>query len=287
MTSGKSHITPFRKLVLENIDIPKRLDRLVPSGFQRIGSIAILNLPRDLKPYEKGIAELILKSFSYVRTVCSRTGTIKGELRKPSVRVIAGEKNTLTTHKENGCVFRIDVSRVMFSKGNLAERGRLPGIVKDGEIVVDMFAGIGYFTIPIAKLASPKKVYAIEKNPDAFALLSENLVLNNVDDIVEAIQGDCRKMRIKEKADRVIMGYLPGTYKYLDAAFSFLRPSGGVIHFHDTFHERELWSKPEDILRNHAEKNGFIMKRISFRRKVKEYAPRVYHIVVDAEFAKT
>ncbi len=278
----------FREIVRKKLEkkVPKENLALIPSGFQRIGKIAILNLPEELHKHKRMIGNAVLKNFSYVKTVCMRTGSITGELREPRVKIIAGEKTTVTTHRENKCVYKIDVARLMFSKGNLLERGRLPNIVRKGETVVDMFAGIGYFSIPIAKLAKPARVFAIDKNPVAMEYMKENIRLNKVGDRMVPVFGDCMVVRFGDIGDRIIMGFLPKTYEFLPAAFEALKPEGGVIHYHDTFAKEELWEKPIQILETSGFKHGYVLERVTYKNIVKEYAPNIFHVILDAEFRK-
>ncbi len=278
----------FRELVQDKLRkrVTEEILDLVPAGFQRIGSIAILNLPEELHRNKRMIGNAVLKNFPYVKTVCMRTGSISGEFREPRVKIIAGEKNTVTIHRENRCVYKIDVARLMFSKGNLLERGRLPSIVRKGETIVDMFAGIGYFSIPIAKLAKPAKVFAIDKNPVAIEYLKENIRLNKIGDRMVPMLGDCREVRFGDIGDRIVMGFLPKTYEFLPAAFEALKPEGGVIHYHDIFAKEELWEKPVHILETSGFKHGYVLERITYKNIVKEYAPNVFHVVLDAEFSK-
>jgi tRNA wybutosine-synthesizing protein 2 len=283
--SPKRRAREFRELILDNLDIPGSKVQYLPRGFQRIGHIVILKLHPEVSSFARDIAELVLGEFPYARTVCL-AGDVSGELREPSVRYIAGEKGTETTHQENYCRFMLDVAKVMFSKGNLSERGRIPRLVKHGEVVADLFAGIGYFSIPIAKNSMPGHVYSIEKNPSSFQYLKENIRLNGVQAVVTPILGDCRKVKLGSIADRVIMGYLPETRHYLPFAFGSLKPGGGTIHYHDNFHESELWEKPIRILETNGFRAGYELKRISRMAKVKEYSPMVYHAVLDAEFVK-
>lgn len=275
----------LRKLILDNLDISESLQACLPRGFQRIGHIVILKLHPEVQDLAPEIAGLILDEFSYVKTVCLSSG-VSGELRKPVVRYLAGEKRTETTHQENHCKFKLDVTRVMFSKGNLLERGRVPKLVRSGETVADLFAGIGYFSIPIACNSEPGQVYSIEKNPSSFRYLKENIRLNRVQSTVAPILGDCREVNLGSIADRVLMGYLPNTREFLPAAFAALKPEGGIIHYHDNFHESELWDKPLEILESSAFRYGYSLKRVTHKAVVKEHSPRVYHVVLDAEFEK-
>lgn len=273
---------PGLRDVLEKMGIPKEK---IPRGFQRIGDIIILNLPRDLGEHYRDVGEAVLREFPGVKTVCVRLGGIEGEFREPSVRVIAGG-GTVTEHRENNCVFKLDVSKIMFSKGNVSERGRIPGLVKEGETILDMFAGIGYFSIPIGKSGKAKRIIAIEKNPTAFGFLKENVKLNGIGGI-EAVLGDCMDIckGLGRIADRVIMGYLPGTYEFLPSAFSVLKPKG-VIHYHDVFKEQDLWDRPLQVLGNQAEKAGLRLDKVLYKGVVKGYAPGIKHAVVDGEFSK-
>jgi tRNA wybutosine-synthesizing protein 2 len=275
----------FRELLKERLRDRISEDKLefLPSGFQRIGNIIIVNLKPELKQFREDIGETVLDCFRDIKTVCNRFDKVRGQTRSPSIEVIAGE-GTETVHTENGCFYKIDVAKLMFAKGNVRERGRLPLLVKPGETIVDMFCGLGYFTIPIAKFAKPKKIYAIDINPLAIDFLKENIKLNLVS-CVETILGNCRTVSLPEKAGRIIMGYLPRTYEFLPAAVGFLK-NNGVIHYHDTFRENELWEKPKKILEEQAQKAGYWLDKISYKTVVKQFAPRVYHVVLDCKFRK-
>ena len=252
-------------------------------GFQTIGGIAILKpglSQEDAQTQARGI----LKKIPRIKAVYRHSGPISGPLRTPKVSWVAGERNPVTVHKENGCLYRLDVTKVMFSKGNVLERARLPKLVKPEETIADMFAGIGYFSIPLGKFSPAKKIYAIELNPISFGFLKENIRLNKLEGRIAPILGDCRKARLPEKADRIVMGYLPETYEFLPAAFRLLNPNG-IIHYHDSFRKEELWEKSESILREFAGKAGFRPIRME-KRVVKQYAPGIFHVVIDAEFRK-
>ncbi len=244
----------------------------LPSSYQIIGKIFLAKLDLS-KPEKKKFAKAVFSLLPYIETVCEIKG-IKGELREPIVKKIAG-LSTTTIHKEHGIVYKLDVSKLMFSKGNVYERKRLLPLVKKSEIVVDMFAGIGYFSLPIAKKV--KKVYAIEKNPTAFRYLKENIKLNRLNNVIPLLS-DCRKVKIKEKADHVLMGYFPHTEKFLPYAKSFAK---GIIHFHNTYRKDELWNKPLTHIRKVIPKAKILKKKI-----VKSVAPNIYHVVLDIQINK-
>jgi len=251
---------------------------LLPAGFNRIGHVIILWLPQKLLPRKQEIAQALLR-IKGVRTVAIRAGTVAGRFREPHVSVIAGDHTTETVHKENGCVFKLDVGRVMFSLGNVFERARVTGLVQPGEVVVDMFAGIGQFSIPIAKQARPSKVYAIELNPVAYQYLQENVRLNRVGHLVQPVLGDCMDVAPRGVADRVVMGMLHVTHEYLPLAVQVLKPSGGVIHYHESVPSELRFERPVKRILGAA---GGREVEILSKRLVKRYAPGVDHVVIDA-----
>lgn len=251
---------------------------LLPAGFDRIGHVAILSLPPRLmhKSAEVGQALLRLKG---VRTVALK-GEVTGRYRRPQLKIIAGERLTETIHREHGCTFKLDISKVMFSVGNLYERGRIAKLVRPGETVVDLFAGVGQFSIPVARHAKPRKVYAIELNPIAYGYLCENIRLNRVGGVVKPLLGDCGKVAPRGVADRVIMGILHVTHEYLPLAIQVLKPSGGVIHYHESVPSRLRFERPVERILAAA---GGRKVEVLNKRLVKRYAPGVDHVVIDAK----
>ncbi len=264
--------------------IPDKKLCSLPSGFQRIGDIIILSIPKELEKYSGEIGGAVLKHFG-VRTVCARTGGIGGEMRIPQVRVIAGDGSE-TVHKENGCLYKIDTVKLMFSKGNVKERGRVARLVESGETVIDMFAGIGYFSIPIARGCPGCRVISMELNSTAVRYLRENRKLNRAGNI-RIVSGDCRKLSklFQGRADRIIMGYLPGTHKFLPSAFEMLGKEG-TVHYHDVFREAELWKRPLQILESYGKRAGYVIEKVLYRGKVKQFAPRMWHVVLDVKFRR-
>lgn len=210
-----------------------------------------------------------------------RLGRIKGIQREPDVEVVLGE-GTETVHRENHCQYKLDVARIMWSKGNTTERKRMGLLVRPGETVVDLFAGIGYFTIPMAVHANPLKIYAVEINPVAHGYLSENIELNHVQDVVEPILGNCRDVAPRNIADRVLMGYIGNTDEYLDVAMEVIK-NEGIIHYHESVPDKLKYIRPADRLRKAA--NDFDVDILN-QRIIKPYSPGVYHMVVDAKIYK-
>lgn len=163
--------------------------RRLPANKQKIGDILIVTVPADLSHKKEEIGKLLLLTDAKARLVLNDRG-IAGPLRIPTRELIASRPGTSvsteTIHKENGCRFKLDVTEIMFSKGNLEEKRNLAAECS-GETVVDMFAGIGYFSVPIAVYSRPPRLIAIEINPVSYGYLCENIRLNRVEDIIEPI----------------------------------------------------------------------------------------------------
>ncbi|RLG06522.1 MAG: class I SAM-dependent methyltransferase family protein, partial [Thaumarchaeota archaeon] len=214
--------------------LPEVDPELLPSHAKIIGGVALLRLRPELDKLEEEIGRLLLE-FYRVKAVYRVYGVI-GIERRPIIKHLVGEEVREIIHREYGYCFKLDLTRLMLCLGNSFERLRMAALTRDGEVVLDMFAGVGQFTIPIATLSNPGKIYSIELNPEAYEYLLENIRLNRVEDRVQAILGDCVEIaprKLREIADRVIMGYFHGTIRALPAALSALKPVGGIIHFHE------------------------------------------------------
>lgn len=230
----------------------------------------------------EAVAEALLELHREAETVIAR-GDIVGEHREPEIEVVAGAGDTETIHTEHGTRYALDLSRVMFSPGNKHERARMGEVVEPDERVLDMFAGIGYFTLPMARAGA--HVTAVEKNPAAFQHLMENVQLNDVSGQVELLLGDCREvveMRVEAgepQFDRVVMGYYEA-HEYLDTAMAAVAP-GGTVHMHEATPEAVLWDRPVDRIESAAAAAGREVT-IQDRRRVKTHSEGVVHVVVDA-----
>lgn len=240
--------------------------------YQKIGDIVILP-KKNLDAAER------LLHLPNTKTVMYRESSIFGRFREPKIKKLAGD-GTVTVHKEHGCRFRIDVEKIMWSKGNHRERVRLIGKVEKGEVVVDMFAGIGYFSIPLARKSKAKKIYAVELNPVAFSYLLDNIKLNRISKI-KAINADSAKVEIKEKADRVLMGLLPSAREFLPKALSLVR-RGGFIHYHglDGNEPDNLLAEVEDACRRKG-----LKCELAGKSRVKSWNPKKFHWVLDVKIS--
>jgi tRNA wybutosine-synthesizing protein 2 len=260
------------------IELNEPCSKPIPSSWQILGDIIIVSINEQSKSIKELIAKKLLEIYPHCNTVVQDMG-IEGQFRKPKREIIIGN-HTETINKENSCFFKLDVTKVMYSKGNLYEK-KLMSNIGSNEVIVDMFAGIGYFSIPIAVHAKPKKLYSIELNPESYEYLIENIKLNKVESIVEALNGDCALLTPKNIADRVLMGYVGTTHHYLEQGIQAIKESGGMLHYHETTPEILLFDRPISRIENAALKEG---RKVDIKecRKIKKYSPGVWHVVVDA-----
>lgn len=200
---------------------------------------------------------------------------IYGTKREPVIKLLYGN-DTETINKENGCLFKLDLKKVMWSKGNNNERIRIAKLVEDNETVIYMFAGIGYFSIPIGVHSNAKQIYSIEINPNSFHYLKENIKLNKISNITPLL-GDCINITPDYKADRIIMGYVKTTHHYLKVAIDSLN-KGGVIHYHETVPEKLMDIRPINRIKELAGDRQVEFLKLN---KVKKYSPGVFHVVCD------
>ncbi|MFX1501806.1 MAG: class I SAM-dependent methyltransferase family protein, partial [Promethearchaeota archaeon] len=210
---------------------------LLPRGFQTLGNIIILKLNQKLYDNENLIARAYLDLIPRIRSVYVNRGKIVGNFREPEdIDLIGGEDNPIVEHKEHDILYKFDITKIMFSKGNINERRYLATLVKNGEIIVDMFAGIGYFSLPIAKHSLVEKIYSIEFNPESFKFLVENIRINHLTDKIVPINGNCKieVVKLSEsgiRADRIIMGVFPAPREYIKDALTLVNDNGTIFHY--------------------------------------------------------
>ncbi len=258
---------------------------VLPRGFQTLGKVIILKLNPILNEKREIIGKTYLKLFPKIRSVYINLGKVVGAFREPeNIEYVTGEDNPIVVHKEHGIIYRFDITKIMFSKGNINERKYLPTLVNDGEIIVDMFAGIGYFSLPIAKHSSPEKIFSIEINPVSYNFLIENIKINHLEDIINPIFGDSKKevLNLSKsglRADRVIMGVLPAPKDFIKEALSLTKDNGSTFHYEGVTSKEDFMSLFEEF-DNEAKEMGF-KSELKAKRIVKSFGPNLYHTVLD------
>jgi len=262
------------------LDLPDDLRPLLPSSFDTVGTIAVVKMADEVVPFAQQIGKAIIATQKAIRTVCMDSGVVE-QFRTRNIKIVAGEKTTETIHKEYGLVFKMDLRKVFFSPRLATEREIVARQVKPGEVVIDMFAGIGPFSIMIAKTHSPNAIYAIDMNPEAIAYMKENILLNKVQNVVP-VEGDAReRIGTLEPADRIIMNLPHDAHGFVADALKALKP-GGIIHYYEIMEEPQVTQRLEEIA-DVAIKGGRMMKELA-RRKVKSYSPTMNFYGFDLQF---
>ncbi len=258
---------------------------LLPRGFQIIGKVIILKLHPKLVTHKEIIANKYLEQFTQIKSVYINLGKIRGKFRSPErIEYIAGIRNPIVKHREHGIIYKFDLTKIMFSKGNLKERRFLATLVNQNEVIVDMFAGIGYFSLSIGKHSKVKKIFSIELNPYSYKFLLENIKLNHLEDIIFPINGDSKDEVLKlsksgVKADRVIMGVFPAPKEFISEALTLAKVSGTIYHYEGVI-EKEKFMNLYNEFKDFAESKNFSCKLLS-KRFVKSYGPNLHHTVLD------
>jgi tRNA (guanine37-N1)-methyltransferase len=260
----------------------------VCNSYDIVGNIAIIRLKTKTKKYAKKIAEALMSTHPSVKTVLVQTDGVKGEFRLRKLSHVAGEKKTSTIHRESDCFFGVDVKRSYFSPRLLHERIRIAEQIKDGDVVVNMFAGVGCFSILIAKYANPEKVYSIDVNPIAVEYMKENIRVNRVFGRVIPILGDARKIigeRLRHRADRILMPLPEKALEYLPSALLALKERGGWIHYYGFEHA----GKGEDAVEKGKLKVSKKLRelgvafKVTLGRVVRATGPYWYQIALDVK----
>jgi len=245
--------------------------------FEVVGEIAIQDSP------DREAASAILKVKKNVKTVISPLTPVEGEYRTRRFQHVAGEAKTVTLHKEHGLLYRIDLENAYFTPRLGTERLRVAKLVSPGDVVFDMFAGVGPFALLLAKRGA--KVVAVDKNPDAVRLLRKNAALNRIEEI-EILEGDAGQMakRYENFADHVIMNLPHSAHDFLEQAIRIAKDCG-VVHYYAIAPEEDLYGRDTAFVEEAALAAGAKI-RVLFRGIVRSYAPHQYNIVIDFEVRK-
>lgn len=275
------------KAVLADRLKPRELELLCKS-YDVVGDIAIIRVPDALKNRSKIIAEAIVQTQKRVKTVLCQASPVSGDLRLRKLEWVAGEKKTETLHKEHGCLFKVNLKKCYFSPRLSHERMRISQQVQSSEVIVNMFSGVGCYSIIIAKHSAAEKIYSIDINPAAVRYMRENVKLNKVGARVVPIQGDAKNVideSLQNIADRVLMPLPKRAYEYLDYAVQALKPTGGWIHYYDFEHAKKDESPVEKVKDKVVERlqNFGVDFEASFGRIVRTTGPNWYQVALDVQ----
>ena len=273
------------KKALENILSPSESEELF-SSFDQVGEIIVLRIPDSLKSKKKIIGETLLDQVKTTRSVFYQSSPVEGEFRTRNLEILAGEDNTETEYKESGCRFLVDVEKAFFSPRLSTERERIANLTHDGEIIINMFGGIGMFSILAAKI-SKCTVYNIDINPNASLLCEKNIELNKLKGKVISLNGDSVKIiqdKLQNLADRVLMLLPERSDEFLETAILATK-NNGIIHYYSHIHA----DKKQDAAKfseEHYLNNSKVESKILNSRIVRPVGPRFYQTVIDVQIKK-
>jgi tRNA (guanine37-N1)-methyltransferase len=281
-------MSTFLKRLLGDILEESEVSKLT-SSFDVIGSIVILKIPETLVDRRQVIANAIMDNIKSARSVYMQTSPVTGDHRTRKLELIAGDDSPITLYKEYGCRFKVDVEQTYFSPRLSTERFRIASLTSEGEVVTNMFAGVGTFSIIICKYRNVKKVYNVDINRTAYGLSIYNSRLNKMEEKIESFCGDAKevvKSHIIGKSNRVLMP-LPEKAKYfVSDAVACLKEGQGMIHYfqHVRADSKKLAvesgrSETEDAFREYSHD-------IQFLHVVREVGPRFYQLVSDVLIKK-
>ena len=278
-------------------EISDTLAKEIPDSWEFYGDLLLIGggcfTDSCWTEHMEAILDVICDVF-HVKRVARKRAVTDDEFRSPKTDMLRGS-DTWVSRKENGIVYHFDVTKSMFCSGNITEKLRIAKFDCSGETVVDLFAGIGYFTLPYLVHARAERVVACEWNPASVAALRHNLAAAGpgVAARCAVLLGDNRAVCPRNIADRVNLGLIPTSAASWRTACLALKDGGGVLHLHgnvecakqaDRRQEFESWAAAacRSISQILAEvKNTSFCVTVSHVECVKSYAPRIYHIVVD------
>ena len=274
--------------LIQNLEskLTPNLLAMLPQSLDVIGDIAIIDIPQQLKSSENIIGEAILQTHRNLKTVLAKASAISGTYRVREYDFIAGEQKTKTIHKEFGCQYHVDMAKAYFSPRLSHEHERVASLVQKGEIVVDLFAGVGPFSILIAKKNPIVKVYAVDLNPEAVELLKVNVRVNRVENRVMPILDDARQVassKLMGVADRVIMNLPESAIEFVDAACQAIKPEGGIIHFYAFLRSPDSIENLKIRFNQAVESVGRKVKEFLYAKSIRETAPFESQIALDAK----
>ena len=282
----KQKSTPISEEMLDNL--PKKWEMFNDLAIIPNDSVNSLEWRRVLANDEsltEKIWEIIAECINVSR-IARQDEIAVDNIRSSQVKMIKGNSGEVE-FVDNGVKFWLDVTKVMFSSGNVTERHRIGEINMDGEIVIDAFAGIGYYTLPMLVRSNAKHVYACEMNPNSIIALRRGAELNKVLDRLTIVEGDNQEtlQSLTGIADRLHLGILPSSQSTWKLAINCLKSTGGMIHIHMNVKESEIEDFSDQCI---AELNKYAVNQCGFENvslqhveKVKWYAPHIRHIVLD------
>jgi len=278
-------MTKMLKTVLEKKLEVSELDKLC-SSFDIIGNIAIIKIPETLSSKKKLIADTLIEEVKVIKTVFGQVSGIEGDYRLRKLEWLSGENTAITVYKEHACTFKVDVINTYFTPRLSTERLRISKLIKPDEVIINMFGGVGTFSIIISHYNKTSKIYSIDSNPIAYELCKENIEINKLNRNVIPILGDAKleiTNKLKGIATRVLMPLPEKAREFVDTAISSLANNKGVVYYFAHVRADNRKTAKQNGIKDTSEafrKFNHIINNITV---VREVGPRFYQIVSDVE----
>ncbi|TFG28398.1 MAG: class I SAM-dependent methyltransferase family protein [Promethearchaeota archaeon] len=280
-------------------ELPDKFLDMIPHSYDQLGKVAILEFKKfkDLKKKDttiikKKIANAIINLNKNIESVFEKKSKIRGQHRLRELEFLYGVNNTETLYKENGCIFKLDIVKTFFTPRLIYERKRISDAnINENELIVDLFAGVGPFSIQIAK-KNRVNIYSFDINPLAYKYLRENIKKNHLKgkifpynfDVKSLLdpQNELRK-KLNDSADRIIMNLPENAIKFIDVACVLMKRSGGILHIYQFCEQPNAIEKALENLTKTLKNLNWKVKEVLNSKIVKSYSPKSDMIVIDAE----
>jgi len=301
LISGKGIINPnFKYRTLKEAlkgNIPPNYLNLIPRSYDIIGNIAILEFEKPdqinnskYDEFKNIVAKAVINVNKNVLSVFEKKSQIKGSYRLRDLAYLGGENNSETIHKENDCIFHLDIKTTYFSPRLVYERRRISeSSIQENEVIVDMFSGVGTFSIQIAKLY-PVEIHAFDLNPAAYSFLKENIGLNKLKGKIFSYNINTKDMvnpsnqigkKLHNKVDRIIMNLPEDSIDFIDVACILMKKSGGILHFYKFSEKPNAVDITIGSLEAKLNEFNWTVDKIIDSKSVKSYSPKAELVVVD------
>lgn len=277
--------------------IPGDYQELIPKSYDLIGNIAIIEFDKfeniekkELSNYKKEIAKAITIVNKKIISVCEKKSEIMGTYRLRDLALLYGENKSETIYKENNCTFKLDVKKTYFTPRLVYERSRVASReIRENELIIDMFAGVGPFSIQIAK-NHDVIVYAFDINPDAYNYLKENIKSNklkgevipynlNVRDLLNP--SDTLGNSLHGNVDRIIMNLPERSIEFVNVASFLMKQSGGILHFYQFSEKPNPIERTIELLNKKLNEFNWLIEEIITSKIIKSYSPKAELVGLD------
>ncbi|MFO8050555.1 MAG: class I SAM-dependent methyltransferase family protein [Thermoplasmatota archaeon] len=258
------------------MNVPQIIKERLPSSFDILGDVAVIKLEKELLPHSWEVGKALLDFNRNIRSAVLDKG-VKGDLRIRELELLAGDPDLETVHIENNLRFKLDPSKVYFSPRLATERMRIAKMTGK-EKVLDMFAGVGPFSLNIARHGEPEKVVGIDLNPLCIEYFRTNISLNSVEDKVEAHLGDAADISgMFSPYDRIIMNLPHTSIEYFDRVLDMIEE--GMVHLYSIIDNDTVLMIIHDLIERTISKGKKI--NINDTRVVHNYSPSQSLMVFD------